>query len=429
VTTTQTQSHGQRFIALLKLRDFRQLLWTRFAAQWGDGIFQAGLAGAVLFNPERQANALAIAGGFTVLLLPYSIVGPFAGALLDRWDRRKVLLVANLMRMLFIVATAITVDIGNSGLLFYAFALCTIAISRFVGSGLSAALPHVVPENELVKANATSTTIGAAITVFGAGCAFGLRAAVGSGNHGSALVTTSAIAGSFLSALFVSRFITGALGPDDVNEPRQTIVAILHGLRDGARAARHAPTVLAGFAALFAHRAAYAVSLLMTVLLLRFGLVHHHHGFLRGGVGGLGEVAGAGALGIVLAGLITTSVVRRFGRRRAILGSLAIAGLAELILGLMMSVPSIIAASFFITCAGQIIKLCVDSAVQHDIEDDNRGRVFALYDTLFNVTQVVAVSIAATVIAPDGRSPLLVVAAFLLYAVGFAFFYRIEAKH
>ena len=59
-------------------------------------MFQAALGGAVLFNPERQADPLAVAAGLAVLLLPYSIVGPFAGALLDRWDRRRVLIVANL---------------------------------------------------------------------------------------------------------------------------------------------------------------------------------------------------------------------------------------------------------------------------------------------------------------------------------------------
>ena len=49
------------------------------------------LAGAVLFNPERQAHAADVAAGFAVLLLPYSLIGPFAGVLLDRWWRQRVL--------------------------------------------------------------------------------------------------------------------------------------------------------------------------------------------------------------------------------------------------------------------------------------------------------------------------------------------------
>src|SRR5436305_5797002 len=86
---------------------FRRLLFCRLASQWADGLFQAGLAGAVLFNPERQADPLAIAGGFAVILIPYSVVGPFAGALLDRWDRRRLLIVANLVRGALVLLTAV----------------------------------------------------------------------------------------------------------------------------------------------------------------------------------------------------------------------------------------------------------------------------------------------------------------------------------
>src|ERR671917_2510449 len=98
---------------LLGTRGFGRLMASRFAAQWGDGVFQAGLGGAVLFNPERQADPLAIAAGFAVLLLPYSLVGPFAGALLDRWDRRRVLVLANLLRGIGVLGLAVLVGTGT----------------------------------------------------------------------------------------------------------------------------------------------------------------------------------------------------------------------------------------------------------------------------------------------------------------------------
>ena len=59
---------------LLRRPDFRRLLGTRLLAQFGDGVFQAALAGTVLFNPQRAAEPLDIAAGFAVLLLPYSLV-------------------------------------------------------------------------------------------------------------------------------------------------------------------------------------------------------------------------------------------------------------------------------------------------------------------------------------------------------------------
>src|ERR1700761_6774696 len=77
---------------------FRRLYSVRLAGQFGDGVFQASLAGAVLFSPEHQAKAADVAAGFAVVLLPYSFIGPFAGVLLDRWWRQRVLMFANLIR-------------------------------------------------------------------------------------------------------------------------------------------------------------------------------------------------------------------------------------------------------------------------------------------------------------------------------------------
>ncbi|MGB7796532.1 MAG: MFS transporter, partial [Pseudonocardiaceae bacterium] len=174
---------------LLGTHGFSRLLASRFAAQWGDGVFQAGLGGAVLFNPERQANPMAIAAGLAVLLLPYSLVGPFAGALLDRWDRRRILIMANLLRGLPIVLVALAVGLGAAGPPLYLGALVVTGLSRFVLAGLSAGLPHVVPARHLVQANALAATVGSAFTVLGGVCAIGLRGLVGPGNTGSAWVT------------------------------------------------------------------------------------------------------------------------------------------------------------------------------------------------------------------------------------------------
>ncbi|NUT91006.1 MAG: MFS transporter [Saccharothrix sp.] len=388
------------------------------AAQWGDGLFQAGLAGAVLFNPERHADPLAVAAGFAVLLLPYSVVGPFAGALLDRWDRRRVLVVANLTRGVFILLTAAAVGLGLDGVPLYASALFVTGVSRFVGSGLSASLPHVVDDDHLVEANAFVTTLGALTAVLGAGCAVGLRQLLGAGDGGSAWTTTFAVLGSLTAAFLAARFAQGVLGPDEVDEPSRTVTAVALGLVDGGRAAWHAPSVSAALLALLAHRAAFGMSLLITLLLMRNSFTDF--GPFRAGMAGLGEVAIFGGAGILVAGLLTDRIVDVLGRRGTICGALGLAAVTQVGLGLPMLLPTTLAASFLLTFAGQVVKLCVDAAVQHDIGDEVRGRVFALYDTLFNVTQVAAVAVAAAVVPLDGRSPGLVVAATVAYLLGVA---------
>ena len=163
---------------LLFRSDFRRLLATRLLAQFGDGVFQAALAGTVLFNPQRAAEPLDIAAGFAVLLLPYSLVGPFAGVWLDRWSRRQVLLRANVVRAGLVAVVAALILGGVEGTAFYAAGLAVFSVNRFVLSALSAGLPHTTDEPSLVSANALSTTAGGVSTVVG-----GAAALLAAGGH------------------------------------------------------------------------------------------------------------------------------------------------------------------------------------------------------------------------------------------------------
>ncbi|MGQ0718927.1 MAG: MFS transporter [Pseudonocardiales bacterium] len=403
---------------LLGTRGFGRLLSSRFAAQWGDGVFQAGLGGAVLFNPERQADPIAVAAGLAVLLLPYSLVGPFAGALLDRWDRRRVLAIANLLRAIPIVLVALAVGTGVAGVPLYVGALLVTGVSRFVLAGLSAGLPHVVPRRHLIEANALAATVGAAVTVFGGICAVGLRSVLGSGNIGSAWVTAGALVGSLVAAAVLAGLDRGQLGPDSTDEPSETTRAVARGLRDGLAAAVRVPSVAAGLVALVAHRLSFGIATLVALLLYRNSFTSD--GLLLAGLGGVGQLLVAGALGLLLAAVLTPLLVARFGRQRTVRGALVAAALLIVTLGLPMVMPTMLAAAFALSTAGQVVKLSLDATVQGDIGDEARGRVFALYDTVFNIGYVLAVALAATVIPPDGHAPELILLAATAYLIAAA---------
>lgn len=391
----------RQLFRLMSIPGFRRLLASRFAAQWGDGAFQAGLGGAVLFNPERAATPMAIAAGLAVLLLPYSLVGPFTGALLDRWDRRRILVVANLLRGVPILLVALAVGVGVAGPPLYLGALVVTGLSRFVLAGLSAAVPHVAPPQQLVQANALAATIGSAITVAGGVSAIGLRVVIGPDNVGSAWVTASAVLGSVVAALVAIGFRGGQLGPDHTST--QTPAVVSHGLRDGLVAAARVPSVAAGLAALLAHRLSFGVVTLVALLLYRNSFASH--GVLRAGLSGVCELLIAGAAGLLLAALLSPPLVARFGRQRTVRAALVVAALAVLTFGLPEKMLTTLAAAFVLSTAGQVVKLSLDATVQADVPDDTRGRVFALYDTVFNVGYVLAVALTATVVPLDGRAP------------------------
>ena len=91
---------------LLRDPKLSRLLRIRWSGQVTDGIFQSALASFVLFSPERQASAVNAAVAFAVVLLPYSIVGPFVGTLLDRFSRQRAIFFSNLTRSLTLVVIA-----------------------------------------------------------------------------------------------------------------------------------------------------------------------------------------------------------------------------------------------------------------------------------------------------------------------------------
>ena len=91
---------------VLAERDFRRLFATRLVSQTGDGIITAGVGTYVFFNATTFPSPAAGAAAFAALYLPYSLIGPFAGVLIDRWSRRQILVWSAVVRSVFVVLTA-----------------------------------------------------------------------------------------------------------------------------------------------------------------------------------------------------------------------------------------------------------------------------------------------------------------------------------
>jgi hypothetical protein len=394
---------------------FRRLLGSRLAGQFGDGLFQASLAGAVLFNPERQAHAADVAAGFTVLLLPYSVIGPFAGVLLDRWLRQRVLVVANAVRAGAVLGIAGEVAADVTGVPFYASALVLISISRFVLSALSAAQPHVVADAELVTANAVAATVGTIVTAAGGGVAIGIRALIGTGDGGYAVIAAAAALPFFTAAGIAGGFDRAALGPSEAERrARETLAEVARGLAAGARHVRGIPEVATALAAIGVHRLCFGVWTVCTVLLYRN--YFHDDGPFRAGLGGLAQVVALVALGAALAAVTTPTAFRHYGGVRWPAAMLAASALIEATVGLVYSTAAVLITGLLLGFASQAVKISVDTLIQHHVVDAFRGRVFALYDMLFNIALVLAAVLTAAVLPEDGHSP----AAVIVLAFGWA---------
>lgn len=407
---------------LLRDRGFRQLYASRLTSQAADGVFQASLVSYVLFSPERATSAGALAASLAVVVLPFSVIGPFAGIVLDRTSRQRVLVVSSLVRTALMAVLVVLIAAGRTGVDFYAVALASVSVNRFVLAALSAGLPMVVEMGRLVTANALSVTSGTVATLVGAGIGSGLRGLTSGGDSAVALVAGLAALSYVAAALTAAWPGRGTFGPTDTvpwqgawTQARRVVVD----MADGARYLwNHGPARRA-LAALTASRAAYGLVLVMTVLLYR-----NHFTGTGGGLTGLAAVVAASGVGTVLAAVVTPRVTRRVPKATWISIVLVAGGVVEIALGLPFWSPLFIIAGLGLGFSAQASKICVDTIVQEETADAYRGRAFSLYDLLFNVAFVSAAALAALVLPDDGRSTSVVVAAGLGYALAGALYYR-----
>ncbi|MBW8702180.1 putative MFS-type transporter [Streptomyces sp. MBT84] len=409
---------------LLRFRDFRRLLTVRLLSQGADGVYQVALAAYVVFSPEKQTSPGAIASAMAVLLLPYSLVGPFAGVLLDRWRRRQVFLYGNLLRAVLACATAVLMLGHVPDWLFFASALCVTAINRFVLAGLSAALPHVVDDERLVIANSLSPTAGTLAATGGGGLAFVVRLAAADSDAAVVLLGAALYLGAALASLSLA---PEQLGPDKESVPPRLGTALVGATRDLAAGVRHLgepPRREAAWAlgAMTLMRFCYGALLVLVLMLCRYALSSDS----SRGLALLGLALGVSGAGFFVAAVVTPWAAGRLGPGGWIVVCAAVAAVLEPALGLPFATGPMLVAAFVLGLITQGAKISTDTIVQHAVDDGFRGRVFSVYDVLFNVAFVGAAGVAALMLPPDGRSVPLVVVVGLVYAAIAVAMHRFE---
>ncbi|RRD52722.1 MFS transporter [Buchananella hordeovulneris] len=455
---------------LWSTRGFRLLIGVRLASQSGDGLLQAGLATLFFFRPESMRSPGGVAFALAVLLLPYSLVGPFVGAVLDRVSRRNLLVYGNLGRCLgmgLLVVALAAARSGGSGagrlaaeVALYTLALAALGVMHFLLAALSAGVPLIIPRRSLLLANAILPPVGGVATAVGAVIGFALRIALPPG-----LVTdlgAVAAAGIMfgLAALLAARLGVHEIGPvpaegvvgagseqdgaaarvdgrhaqaggaaeaggheaaDEAGAERLTAGggagagagstaggagglrrAVRSTWRELAHAAAHLwqrrlPAI--AIATMGAHRATYGVAFLTIVLASRTILAPAD----GDGVGVfsllLACIIGGHGIGVLLTGLRA-----RVGARTWLTVCLGLSVLGLSVVALAPRLPTMAVGLVVHGIGLQAGKITVDTVVHGHVADAYRGRAFAIHDSVFNGSEVVAAALLCGVIPVTGWS-------------------------
>ncbi len=393
-----------------------QILRIRWLGQVGDGIFQSALASFVLFSPERQPNAVSAATAFAVVLLPYSLVGPYAGIFLDRFSRARIVQIANLVRALDLILITLLIKSGATGVPLTLIVLVAFGINRLILSGLSAGLPLVVTKDELISANALAVTGGSIGVVIGGGFGIGVKKlldAHGKSDLADAKVILIAMCFYLASSYFTRRLSRMEIGPAEHETPAQ--FRGLGELQEGWRILKNHPDALRGIFTTAIQRGGLTALTLMGLLLERNTFNPSNNP--DAGLAGFGFALGVAGVGFGVGSFITPYFVSYFGRHRWI----RIMMVAPIIFLIFFAfVPQewlLITTAFFIAACGQAVKVTNDALVQSQIADEYRGRVFAFYDVAVNAIIVLGALLAAIVLPRSGKSVELPLITAALFAV------------
>jgi hypothetical protein len=283
-------------------------------------------------------------------------------------------------------------------------------------------------------ANAVSPTCGTVAALVGAGAGYGVRRVLGPGDPADAVVVLVAALGYAVSALLARRMQRELLGPaEPATLSRGSVLAAGADLwRDifaGARHVKEKRPAAYALSAIGAHRVAYGITTIGTVLLCRN--YFSDPADVDAGLAKLALVFGASAAGIATAAILTPITAGRFGAQGWITIAITLAVGFQLVFVVHPSELLMYVTAYTINFIAQTVKICVDAIVQETVDDAFRGRVFSFYDVVFNVAFVASAGLSVLLVPADGFSRPLFAGLAVLYAataLGYGLALRAERR-
>jgi MFS family permease len=353
------------YIAILRAnRNFRLLFIGQAISQLGDW-FNAVAVFALLL--DLTGSATAVAWMMIVQFLPVAIVGPIAGVVVDRVDRRRLMIGTDIVRGCLILALLL-IERRDQVWIAYVVMALTVGAQAFFEPARTATIPNITSPDELLPANALSSATWSAMLALGASVG-GVVTAV-AGRNVAFIVNAASF---FASALFIARTHYDSTPP---TIPRPTGLLALTGIGDlieGLRYVRQHSHV----AALMFVKAGWGLAGGILLLLTIFGQRVFPIG--GGSAGGIGVLYGARGIGAGLGPIALRWILGQEPRRlrRAIGPAYFLVGVFYIALA---GAPNLWVAALCVLCAhfgGSILWVFSTVLLQLEVPDRFRGRVFA----------------------------------------------------
>jgi predicted MFS family arabinose efflux permease len=400
------QGSVERARGALRSPDFRWLFAIRLSSQFGDGAFQASLIASVVFSPQDQDTTVGLFKAALIVALPFSVIGPFTGVFIDRWSRRRILVLAPWLKAAF--GALVLFDPDAAPVPFYVGALVVLSANRFFLATAQAVVPRLVPTRDLLVANSMAT-VGGTVALL-AGVFVGGKIADASGET---ITVVGAAALWLVASWFASRIRSDLVPHTLAGDPallRHELRRVGAELGDGLIRLWRTPRAVGPITSIALDQVGQGILLTLSLVVFRdrFGE----------GVGSFSNLIGAGGIGVLLGILTVGALEDRFPKERIVAGSFLLGGLVMLAVAFVITGVTVLLASFAFGITFAWKKIPIDTMVQESMPDGYRGRVFAVYDVVYNSARLVAAALAIPMLPGLGVTGSVVVVgiAFLLWA-------------
>jgi len=395
IPNPRTPSAGVRE-SVMSIPAFRKL-WNSMAfSSFGDwlGLLATTALAQQLAGGDYATANFAIAGVFIARLLPSVILGPIAGVIADKFDRKKVMIIGDILRVLLFISIPI---VGNYFWL-YAATVLIECVTLFWSPAKEATVPNLVPKNRLENANQVSLfaaygTAPLAAALFSLLSIFitGISTALSLGENSAVDLALYINALSFLFSAFT---IFNLEIPKEHLKKPEASSSIVSSLLDGGKFVSSSKIVRGLIVGLLgAFVAAGAV----------IGLARTFVGDLAGGDAAYGLLFGAVFTGLATGIALGPKVFAQFSRRRLFGAALTAAGFLLVVLSLLQNLVLAIFVVVVLGIFSGVSWVTGFTMLGMEVTDELRGRVFAFIQSLVRVSLVGVLAVAPLAAAAIGE--------------------------
>jgi MFS family permease len=392
---------------------FAFLVAGQTVSQLGDKLHHMALIALVGAAAASNAGGLELAKLSVVFTAPVVLAGPLAGALVDRWNKRTTMIVADALRALLVLSIPALFRLTESLYAVYAVAFCTFLLGVFFNAAKMALIPELVPRAHLLPANAALTFVGRFATVVGIvgggviiGWSFWQR--IGWSDYAAGFYLDAA--SYFISVLTLAAIILGGRR----GRPRHT--------RRGADAAESPPPVAATPAApvkrqlgtlvgdvrrtlgvvrrdramRFVFGSLVALSLFASTVYV--AMTYSVQTVLGLGTKGVGYLGGVLGTGMILGSLLVGTIGTRWDKRQTILVGNAIIGLLMIVGGVFFSWTVFLPVAFLGGMLLAPVMVSQDTLLHEEAPPAARALIFSTKDLILGaVFMLSALAVGGTI--------------------------------